>query len=324
MKKFNLFSYNPPAKGVEKDKERAESPTDFLGFFKQYGRKFWNISNLNLLMAVFVLIAALGIWQLAGHPVLFYIFLGFCVVLFGLFSIGTTYVVRGYVRGDPVYILSDFKYVLKNNWKQGIILGIIDVLVVVLLVFDIFFWSGMSFSALELDPTTDIETAVNSEMLVDASETTHNSFGVENQINQAEQIQEEQKEKSFLDGVFFYACLFLLVIYTFMRNYMYIIALTFKLSVFKILKNSFIFAILGIKRNIAAFFGILAVLFINTYIFVWIPMVGIALPLIITLGTCSFIGAYAAYPVIKKYMITPYYDDEEIYAEYDRIFTDRG
>lgn len=324
MKKFNLFSYNPPAKGVEKDKERAETPTDFLGFFKQYGRKFWNISNLNLLMAVFVLIAALGIWQLAGHPMLFYIFLGFCVILFGLFSIGTTYVVRGYVRGDPVYILSDFKYALKKNWKQGIILGIIDVLVVVLLVFDIFFWSGMDFSNIRIGSENNAEAVVSGQVLEDENEMSSLSSDAENQIVETEQASANQKEKSFIDGVFFYACLFLLVIYAFMRNYMYIIALTFKLSVFKILKNSFIFAILGIKRNIAAFFGILVVLFINTYIFVWIPMVGIALPLIITLGTCSFIGAYAAYPVIKKYMITPYYDDEEEFAEYDRIFTDRG
>jgi len=35
-------------------------------------------------------------------------------------------------------------------------------------------------------------------------------------------------------------------------------------------------------------------------------------------------AAILAYPVIKKYMITPYYKDEEVYEEYDKIFEDRG
>lgn len=96
-----------------------------------------------------------------------------------------------------------------------------------------------------------------------------------------------------------------------MRNYMYLILVTFKLSIFKILKNSFIFAFLGIKRNLAALLGTVIVCFINVYLFVWLPLVGLTLPLIITTTTVFFIGAYAAYPVIKKYMITPYYKDEE-------------
>ena len=109
-----------------------------------------------------------------------------------------------------------------------------------------------------------------------------------------------------------------------MRNYMYLILVTFKLSIFKILKNSFIFAFLGIKRNLAALLGTVIVCFINVYLFVWLPLVGLTLPLIITTTTVFFIGAYAAYPVIKKYMITPYYKDEEVYEEYDKIFEDRG
>ena len=340
MKKFNLFSFNPPAKGVKKEDERASVQTDFLGFFIMYGRKFWNLSNLNLLMAVFVLIFALGIWLLSPYPIAFYIFLALCALLYGIFSTGTSYVVRGYVRGDPVYILSDFKYAVKHNLRQGIILGVIDLLVIGLLIFDLFFWSGMDLNYL----TSYTESVVSGEAQITGEQLPENP-SADAAAEEAASAQpgdaavqeppsetapespaedEQPTERTFMEGVFFYTCIFLLIIYSFMRCYMYLIMVTFKLSVFKILKNAFLFAFLGIKRNILAFLGIALLCFINLYIFVWVPIIGIVLPLIITLASCSFIGAYAAYPVIKKYMITPYYKDEEVYEEYDRIFEDRG
>ena len=329
MKKFRLFSYNPPAKGVEKEDERASVQTDFPGFFIMYGRKFWNISNVNLLMAVYILILSLGVWLLSPYPAAFYIYLAFCALLFGIFNAGTTYLMRGYVRGDPVYIFSDFKYALKHNFLQSVILGIIDIVIVVLLVFDIFFWSGMDMNYLSSLPlaspdeasaiTEDVEEAQDEEIQA-AGE-----GAVVSESTQEAEMQPEEEEHSFASGLFFYACIFLLIIYSLMRCYMYLILVTFKLSIPKILKNSFIFAFLGIKRNILAFLGIGLVCFINFYIFVYVPVIGLVLPLIITTATCSFIGAYAAYPVIKKYMITPYYKDEEVYDSYDeRIFTDRG
>lgn len=335
MKKFNLFSYNPPKKGVSKNDERASVQTDFKGFFVMYGRKFWNLSNLNLLMAVYIVLLAAGMWVLAGIPAAFYSFLAVMVVLFGLFSVGTTYVTRGYVRGDPVYILSDFKYAVKNNWKQGILLGVIDFIVVFLLIFDISFWIGPIEIPLpvseEIAETSangaEPEVSETPEYIVDG-ENSNSENSIAEAENTAEpdetQTAEEQgTERSFFSSVSFYTSLLLLIIYLMMRNYIYIIAVTFKLSVFKILKNSFIFAFLGFKRNILAFAGILAAIAINTAIFVYLPMVGVMLPLLITTATCSFIGAYAAYPVIKKYMITPYYDDEEVSESYDKVFIDR-
>lgn len=331
MKKFNLFSYNPPKKGVSKKDERASVQTDFKGFFVMYGRKFWNISNLNLLMAIFIIVLVGGMWILAGNPVAFYAFLAVMVVLFGLFSVGTTYVVRGYVRGDPVYIISDFKYAVKNNWKQGIVLGIIDFLVIFLLIFDIGFWLGpIELPELPTTESTQIEeNAENAEI----SEQDDVSFVVpeesaEVSVTVTESATDESAEqtaaqRSFFESVSFYACLFMLFIYFMMRNYIYVIAVTFKLSIFKILKNSFIFAFVGFKRNVLAFVGILAVLALNWAIFTALPMVGVMLPLIITTATCSFIGAYASYPIIKKYMITPFYDDEEVSESYDRVFIDR-
>lgn len=321
MKKFKLFNYDPPKKGVEKTDERASVQTDFLGFFIMYGRKFWNISNLNLLMAAYILIVALGVWQLSSNYVLFYIFLGICTLAFGIINLSTTYVTRGYVRGDPVYILSDTKYAVKNNWKQGILLGIVDVLVIALLIFDIFFWSGMDMSKLN---NAEQYNQTSIEQTVDPSNGTDEVLSFETNGEVSSDASSSGKSTDFLSGVCFYSSIFLLIIYMFMRNYMYLLLVTFKLSIYKTLKNSFIFAFLGIKRNILAAIGIFAVCFLNIYIFVYVPMVGIMLPLIITLSTCTFIGSYAAYPVIKKYMITPYYNDDEEFETYDKVFVDRG
>ena len=342
MKKFKLFSYEPPAKGVKKNDDRASVQTDFFGFFIMYGRKFWNLSNLNLLMAVYILIVSFGVWQVSAYPIAFYAFLALAALAFGIVNTGAVYAVRGYVRGDPVYILSDFRYAVKHNWKQGILMGLLDLAVIVLLVFDLFFWSGMDVTRLPVLPETDSDTQITETVPGDAQSATVDADKENTALSAAADVKDTEntgksdsfdpsvtvtptaKPRSFMEKVFFYACVFLIFIYGFMRNYMYLIMVTFKLSIFKILKNSFIFAFLGIKRNLAALAGILLVCFINVYIFVYLPFVGLTLPLIITTSTVFFIGAYAAYPVIKKYMISPYYKDEDVYEEYDRIFKDRG
>lgn len=321
MAKFKMFNHNPPEKGVSKNDERASVQTDFVGFFYMLGRKFWNISNLNLLMAVYILFVVAGVWLLSGITWAFWTFMLISLLLFGLFNAGTTYITRGYVRGDPVYILSDFKYALKNNWKQGLVLGIIDFLLVFVLIFDILFWMGpVEFPDLQNhDATNEVVTEENIE-----NELTENiELSLVEEDVSDDSVSADDNNKSFLSSVSFYGCLFLLLIYFMMRNYIYLLAVTFKLSLFKILKNSFIFAFVGLKRNLMAFLGILAVCAINYFVFINLPIVGAVLPLIISVALCSFIGAYAAYPVIKKYMIAPYYEDEEVNEAYDKIFVDR-
>ena len=54
--------------------------------------------------------------------------------------------------------------------------------------------------------------------------------------------------------------------------------------------------------------------------------VGIIMPIILTFGLFMFIAGYASYPVIKKYMITPFYEDENCsdYSDDEPVFEDRG
>ena len=62
------------------------------------------------------------------------------IVTFGWQNVGAAYVLRGLYRGDPVFVFSDFFYGIKKNFKQGLLLGLIDALVIVVLAVDFIFF----------------------------------------------------------------------------------------------------------------------------------------------------------------------------------------
>ena len=95
-----------------------------------------------------------------------------------------------------------------------------------------------------------------------------------------------------------------------MRFYIYTLMITFDLTVFQILKNSLIFAMLGFKRNFMAPIGIICTIVVNMGIMVLYLPLGIILPFIISISLCMFMGCYASWPKIKEIMIDPYYDSD--------------
>lgn len=62
------------------------------------------------------------------------------VLTFGLTNIGTTYILRNLVKGDPVFVWHDFWYAIKRNIKQGLIMGVIDLFIMALTVYDVIFF----------------------------------------------------------------------------------------------------------------------------------------------------------------------------------------
>lgn len=119
--------------------------------------------------------------------------------------------------------------------------------------------------------------------------------------------------KSLLFNTCFLFTIVLLVMYGFMRKYLYLMLVTFELSIPKLFKNALIFSLLGLGRNLLSTLGCLLVVFLNWMLFtVFLPL-GVILPLMITIGLCLFIDAYAAWPKIQSVMIDPYVgmDDEE-------------
>ena len=65
-----------------------------------------------------------------------YIFLGLSALTFftfGVTKVGTTYIIRSLVRGEPTFMLHDFRYAIKRNYKQAFFFGILDLFILILL-----------------------------------------------------------------------------------------------------------------------------------------------------------------------------------------------
>ena len=78
------------------------------------------------------------------HSTVDYVLLGLSALLFFTFGpvmAGCTYIARGFVRQEPTFLFRDFFYAIKKNLKQALIFGILDLLIIVLIAYDIFFFN---------------------------------------------------------------------------------------------------------------------------------------------------------------------------------------
>ena len=194
---------------------------------------------------------------------IFYAIAALTVFTFGIVNVGTAYILRNIAMGEPVFVWTDFWYAVKRNWKQALPFGIIDALIHVVLVYNIY--------------TTLAYT------------------------------------ENFLMSMMFWGNILLAVLYFSMRCYIYVQMVTFKLSVFKIVKNSLIFTLLGLKRNLLALLGTLLAVFLEiVFLFsaggFMLPL-AIAFPLTLMLGTAAYMKVYASYFKIKEIMILPYMEE---------------
>ena len=308
-KLFGFFDYNRDNRpdAVEED----TTPT-LKRYFKLLGRRFWKLITLNLMMLPLIIPALVCFYlyvsmrqtpvagevlfpQLLGanavsatptSTLLFdlfgaqqnipvfttwtYIGMGICiaflVITFGWQNIGAAYIVRNMVRGEAVFVWSDYFYAIKRNLKQGFFLGLIDAVILFTLGFDIsYFWG---------------------------------------------------RGGTFTLDVGFYLTIALIVLYFLMRFYIYLLIVTFDLSIYKILKNSLIFSLLGFKSNIMGVLGIALITALHVMLLLLListPLSGlpIILPFLWYMAAVTFTSAYAAYPVIDRYMIAPYANQED-------------
>lgn len=108
-------------------------------------------------------------------------------------------------------------------------------------------------------------------------------------------------------SIMYFVIIMLIIVYASMRFYIYPMMITFDLPIRKLIKNAFIFSMLGIKRNIFAIFGFLLVAGLNILLISPALSIGFTLPLILPLfylpALGGFMSMYAAYPNIRRYMI---------------------
>ncbi len=317
-----FFDSQREGPGVEKTE--AEIGTGMRGFFFRYKTYFTRLLSVNLLMVfgnfplLFALVA-LATWTRVLYPTpvyaafpflhglllqggelslstllsagiegtmveasamtpLTYVFFALSagtVFTFGIVNAGTTYVLRNMVRGEPVFIWSDFWYAVKRNWRQALPFGILDALFLLLIPFNLVYF---------YNATAD-----------------------------------------FFTGLMFGAMLLISLLYFWMRFYIYIQMVTFDLSVYKILKNSLIFALLGIKRNLMATLGIALLVLFNLFLMIGIGGVfsgaALLLPLVLLFSNGAFMSTFAAFYKVKEVMIDPYQNETDGNAAPDEAET---
>ena len=70
------------------------------------------------------------------------------LVTYGWQRTASTYILRNLVRGDGVFMISDYFYAIRRNLKQGFIMGLIDCVALFALGFDlIYFWNAPTTGA---------------------------------------------------------------------------------------------------------------------------------------------------------------------------------
>lgn len=115
---FGLFNYEKEGPGVSKD---APKKRGIFRFFEFYFRNFWRLITVNLVHTLVCL------------P----------IVTNGLAQVGVTNVARNIARDKHSFGVSDFIDTIKKNWKQALPAGIINILIYIILIFDIWFFNQM-------------------------------------------------------------------------------------------------------------------------------------------------------------------------------------
>ena len=261
---FGFFDYTKPGKGVEKEEFKPNLKTFFRVFFE----RFWKLIQLNVIYFIFSLplIAVIfafvptgqdedkliGIYKVCVGGLLYLSIIGLAPVITGF-----TYVLRNFTSDRHAWVLSDFFEHIKKNFKQAMLVFLIDSCV-------------LSYLSLTFTARLTAPAEVANPLLQNAS------FIARTII------------------VLFAS------IYFIMHFYIYNIMITFNLTVKQILKNSLIFALAHLPRNI----GVLALAaLIAMLTFGYNIEIGILLSFLITPALISYTVNFIIQPVIKKHMI---------------------
>ena len=281
MSFFNPFEYKDKS-DIESEEKKQNGIFLFWGI---YFRKFWKFAAVNFIYFLIMLPILLQVYLafngyvagIIGEEGLNFLpgvgiyaavavkipsaFMNLLtvvsIILYGPAKMGMTYMLRNFARNDHAW-LSDLFSRAKANWKQGLIFGIFDFLVMAFLL--------------------------------------NNIFGV---------------FSGFLPIIssLRYLSLIAFVYYSFMRRYFFMLAVTVELSVFSIIKNSFIFACIELVRNMLGSTAC-AVIWCMC-LFIYPPITFVSLPLI-TYSLAGFSEIFICYPVVHKYMVIPSLERETV------------
>lgn len=145
-------SYSKPGKGISKEEAAKRN------YFDMAGRHFFDLVKVNLLFCacsfIFIIAELLLIIGYIGnldlivttieqqHNILslYPLFVPFLFI--GPFVAGLTYVLRNWARQEHAFLVSDFFEHTKKNWKQGLLLSIVNTLFIFVFTNAILFYIG--------------------------------------------------------------------------------------------------------------------------------------------------------------------------------------
>lgn len=305
-KKFNLFANTyKDGKGVDPDEVQIADDPSLKNFFKLIGRKINQLLTVNLLMV-------------AGNFPIFFLFLALSGYL-SIHTVSPSYTVYAPLRGamlfhdSPAYsalwtTFSRQAEVTVYTTADKILFGLAALLIITYGLVrvgttyimrnmfrgePVFMWhdfiyaikrnikQGLIFGILDV--------AINGLIIYDIM-----FFYLNYNL-------------SGMTSVMFFMSICLFFLFFFMRQYIYLMLVTFDISIFKMFKNALLFTVLGVKRNALFFLGtILCAMFEYFLMYAYFPL-AVILPFVILPAFIIMMGIYAAYPKIKEIMIDPYY-----------------
>lgn len=151
---FGLFDFTKPGPGVPKD---APPKARIIVFFEIFSRKFWNLVKINIMFNIFNLPAIIGalfvthfifqnnvipgdaidpdraMGELFTRFMISTVFLCIPVVTVGPAQAGFTYILRNYAREEHAFIWWDFKDNAIKNFKESLIICVIDFIALIVM-----------------------------------------------------------------------------------------------------------------------------------------------------------------------------------------------
>jgi uncharacterized membrane protein YesL len=164
---FLSSNYNKPGPGVDKDAPKKPS---FFVFFEVLKRKFWHLIKINLMYVLFCIpslviayfMASVYVQKLTEYflnnenltnggfvdfnikLILSVVMMMLTVITIGPIQAGFTYILRNYSREEHSFIWWDFKENFVKNFKQGMAITGIDIVVIYVLGIALNFYSSSS------------------------------------------------------------------------------------------------------------------------------------------------------------------------------------
>ncbi len=242
---MGLFGKDQPGRGIPK------APMEKKGIFKfteVYGRRMWQLMGLNLLYLVSII------------P----------VVTFGPATCAMTKVARNWSQERNAFMWADYWEAFRKNFKQGFIMGLIDIIAIV----------GFSVAIPTYNEWAKQIPAMYAALVV---------------------------------------CLACCIVFFMMHFYIYLMIVSTTLSLPKILKNAFFLVSLGVKNSL---WTLIVWVIIGAVILFSFPL-SIFIIIFFPLSFLCFVGCFNCYPIVRKYVIQPYYDQRgEDNPEFDYLKTE--